>query len=104
MYAIIQVGSEQFKVSEGDVIEVNRLGTEPGKNYAVDKVLLFAEGNKVQVGQPFLKDIKVSAKVEDHTRGEKVIAYKYRRRKSSASKKGHRQDLTKMTITKIAAK
>ncbi len=104
MYAIIQVGSEQFKVCEGDVIEVNRLDAKPGKNYSADKVLLFAEGNKVQVGQPFLKDVTVTAKVEDHPRGDKVIAFKFRRRKSSSKKIGHRQDLTRMTITKIAAK
>ena len=66
MYAIIQVGSSQYKVSEGDTINANRLKEEVGKNITVDKVLLFSKGSDVRIGQPYLKDVKVTAKVIDH--------------------------------------
>ena len=66
MYAIIQIGSSQFKVSEGDVIDAHRLNEKEGKNITVDKVLLFAKGTDVRIGQPYLKDVKVTAKVVSH--------------------------------------
>jgi len=103
MYAVIQMGSSQYKVSEGDSIEVNRLESSKKKSIAVDKVLLYAKGSDIQIGQPYLKDVKVSAEIEKDTLGEKVVAFKYRRRKDSASKKGHRQKLTTLKITKITA-
>ncbi len=103
MYAIIQVGSSQIKVSEGDVIDAHRMKAEAGKNVTLDKVLLFSKGSDVRIGQPYLKDVKVTAKVVEHHSDDKVIAYKYRLRKNSARKTGHRQKLTALNITKIAA-
>ncbi|MCA9406085.1 MAG: 50S ribosomal protein L21 [Candidatus Omnitrophica bacterium] len=103
MYAVIQIGSSQFKVAEGDVIHADRVSVEEGKDIQCDKVLLFAKGKDVRVGQPYLKDVKVTAKVVKHTRGEKVVSFKYRRRKDSARKIGHRDDLSELNITKIAA-
>lgn len=103
MYAVIQVGSKQYKVSEGDVIDATRLKDEAGKNITLDKVLLFAKGTDVRIGQPYLKDVKVTAKVVEHNKGEKLIAFKYRKRKNSASKIGHRQKQTALNITKITA-
>jgi len=103
VYAIIQIGSSQFKVSEGDMIDADRLKEEPGKNITLDKVLLFAKGTDVRIGQPYLKDVKVTAKVVEHELGEKLVAFKYRKRKNSASKIGHRQKQTILNITKIAA-
>ncbi len=103
MYAVVQVGSSQYKVSEGDLIESNRMDGEKGKNVTLDKVLLYANGSDIRIGQPFLKDVKVTAKVMDHTRGEKLIAFKFKRRKGYKKKKGHRQKLTVLNITKIAA-
>ena len=101
MFAVIQLGSYQYKVSEGDVIETNRLeGNKEGK-LQVEGVLLFADGSDIRVGQPFLKDVKVEAKIIDHTLDEKRIAFKYRRRKDYSFKKGHRQKLTALSITKI---
>lgn len=102
MYAVIQVGSTQYKVAEGDVIYANRLAEEVGKDVTLDKVLMFADGADVRVGQPYLKDVKVTAKVVAETQGKKVIAFKYRRRKDSSSKVGHRQQLTTLNITKIS--
>ena len=102
MYAVVKVGSTQYKVSEGDTIAANHLDKKAGSKLDLD-VLLYAKGNEVRVGQPLLTDVKVSAKVVKDFRGDKVIAFKYRRRKDSSTKKGHRQDLTALQIEKIAA-
>ena len=104
MYAVIELGSHQYKVSEGESIEANKLKIDKGKNVTIDKILLFASGKDIRVGQPFLKDVKVTAKVIHQTLGDKVVAFKYRRRKGYTKKKGHRQKLTALNITKIEAK
>ena len=104
MYAIVEVGSSQYKISEGDTINVDRLDQDTGKSFKIDKVLLLASGNKVEVGQPYLKDVKITAKIVSELRGPKVTAFKYRRRKDSQKKTGHRQDLSAVNITKIETK
>ena len=103
MFAIIKIGSSQFRVSEGDVIHPNRLKGEKGEELTFDQVLLVADGAHVRVGKPYVEDAKVKAEVVDHVGGEKVVAYKYRLRKSSSSKRGHRQKLTALQIKQIAA-
>ena len=103
MYAIIQVGSSQYKVAEGDVINVNRMKEDVGNDVDLDKVLMYAKEKDVRIGQPYLSDVKVTAKVVDHSLDKKIIAFKYRRRKDSATKTGHRQRLTALNIKKIAA-
>ena len=103
MYAIVEIGSTQFKVSEGEIIRPLRLKGEPGDEINLDKILMFSKGDEIRVGQPYLKDIKVTAKIVEHDRGPRVTAYKYRRRKSSAVKKGARSNLTALNITKISA-
>ncbi|VAX37698.1 LSU ribosomal protein L21p [hydrothermal vent metagenome] len=103
MYAIVQVGSSQFKVSEGDVIDAHRIKLEEGKEVVLDKVLMFAKDSDVRIGQPYLKDVEVTAKVVRQHLDAKVIAFKYRRRKDSSSKIGHRQKLTALSITQIKA-
>ena len=101
MFAVVQVGNQQFKVSEGDVIQANRMDYEKGQNVVLDKVLLYSDGKNVKLGQPYLKDVEVKGDVLDHLRAPKVIAYKYRKRKDSARTHGHRQDLTTVKIAKI---
>ncbi len=103
MFAVVQIGSFQYKISEGDVIDTNRIHEDEGKDITLDKVLVFAKGSDVRVGQPFLKDVKVKATVVKHGQDNKVTAFKYRRRKDSSSKIGHRQKLTSLSIQKIAA-
>ena len=103
MYAVVRIGATQFKISEGDTIDADRIPQEPGKNVTLDKVLLFAKGADVRIGQPYLKDVKVTAEVVRHNRGKKKVAFKFRRRKSSQKKIGHRQNLTVLNITKIMA-
>ena len=101
MYAIIEVGSKQYLVRKDDSIEVERQEAEEGAEISLDKVLLISEGDKVSVGQPYVKEAKVLAFVQKHTKGKKAISFKYRRRKSSHWKKGHRQQLTRLVIKKI---
>ncbi len=101
MYAIVQVGSSQFKVAEGDVIESHRLKGEEGKDITLDKVLMFAKGTDVRIGQPYLQDVQVTAKIVRHCLDDKLVVFKYRKRKDSSSKIGHRQKLTALNITEI---
>jgi large subunit ribosomal protein L21 len=103
MFAVVQVGNKQFKVSEGDVIQAHRLDHEKGQNIVLDKVLLYSDGKNVKLGTPYLKDVEVKADVLEQLRAPKVIAYKYRKRKDSARTHGHRQDLTSVKIAKITA-
>ena len=103
MYAVVKIGSLQYKVKEGDTVRAFRTEDEKGKEITLDQVLLYANGSDIRIGQPFLKDVKVTAKVLDHLLADKVIVYKFRRRKGSRVKKGHRQRLTAFNITKIAA-
>jgi large subunit ribosomal protein L21 len=103
VYAIIQIGSSQVKVSEGDVVESVRIKEDMGKDVVLDKVLLYAKGTDIRVGQPYLSDVKVTARVVGHHLGDKVQAFQYRRRKNSARKVGHRSKLTALNITKISA-
>ncbi|MBF0484673.1 MAG: 50S ribosomal protein L21 [Candidatus Omnitrophica bacterium] len=98
MYAVVKIGSEQFKVAEGDVIEANRLSDEDGKEIALD-VLAYENGADVRIGTPVLKDVKVLATVKAKTQGERVIAFKARTH--SQRIRGHRAQLTALSITKI---
>ena len=102
MQAIIQVGSFQYKFSEGDTIDTHRLPDVEGSDITLDKVLLFVNKEDVRIGRPFLKDVKVMAKVVKHHLDKKVIAFKFRRRKNYSRKVGHRQQLTSLNITKIS--
>lgn len=101
MYAIIEVGAKQYNVKENDIIDVEHWDSQEGKEITLDKVLLVSNDNKVEVGRPHLKNAKVSAIVLKHIKGEKVISFKYRRRKASHWKKGHRQQLSRLKIKEI---
>jgi large subunit ribosomal protein L21 len=103
MYAVVQVGNVQYKVAEGDVIDTDRVKGEAGSEIVLDKVLLFAQGTDIRVGQPFLNDVKVSATIQAHPKAPKVVAFKFRRRKDWSVKTGHRRKLTRLNVTKISA-
>ena len=103
MFAVIQVGNHQYKVSEGETIDADLLKSEPGQTITLDKVLLFSDGKATQIGAPYLKNVEVTAEVLRHHRGPKTIAYQYRKRKDSARTVGHREDLTAVRIAKITA-
>jgi large subunit ribosomal protein L21 len=101
MYAIIEVGAKQYKVKKGDIIDTEKQVTPKGKEILLENVILVSKEKKV-VGQPYLKDAKVTAIVLEQIKGEKKVSYKYRRRKSSHWKKGHRQCLTRLKIEDIS--
>lgn len=102
MYAVIEVGARQYVVNKDDIIETEKLKVKEGEEIVLDKVLLVSGDDKVEVGQPYLKEAKVLAVVLKHTKGEKLVSFKYRRRKSSHWKKGHRQQLVRIKIKDIS--
>ncbi len=102
MYAVVEIGGHQYKVSENDRIFVNRLNTDDEK-ISFDRVLLIKDDkDKVKVGQPVIDGAKVDAKIVDHLKGDKVIVFKKKRRKGYKVKRGHRQLLTQLQIEKIS--
>lgn len=103
MYAIVQVGSRQFKVEKGDQIRVDRLESEVGDKLDLEKVLLVDSGKSVDVGKPYVKGAKVKAEVLRHEQGPKGTTLKYRSTKDSATKTGFRHQLTALSIEDISA-
>lgn len=101
MYAIIQVGSRQEKVSKGDVIRVDKLKSKIGDSIIFDKVLLVADDTQTIVGQPFINGASVEAEVVEHLRDQKVLVFKYKRRKNYKKFYGHKQPYTKVSIKNI---
>jgi large subunit ribosomal protein L21 len=104
MYAIVDIAGQQFKVEEGKKIFVHRLDNKEGDNIDIDEVLLIDQDGKVMVGQPIVKGAKVTAKVIDHVRGDKVKVFKKKRRKGYQVLNGHRQDFTQIQIETIVEK
>jgi large subunit ribosomal protein L21 len=102
MYTVVQLGSDQYRLCEGDTIVAQFIDEEKGKRIYLDKVLLLADGQTIKIGQPYLKEITVKAQIMSHHLAPRVISYKYRARTHSAWKKGHRQKLTTLNITKIS--
>ncbi|MDD5946101.1 MAG: 50S ribosomal protein L21 [Clostridia bacterium] len=102
MYAIIETGGKQYKVSEGDVIRVEKLAVEAGADYAFDKVLVVSGDNGVSVGAPYVEGAKVAATVIGDGKEKKVVIYKYKSKKGFHKKKGHRQPYTMLKINSIA--
>ena len=101
MYAVIETGGKQYRVEVGTELEVELLDVEPGNTITLDRVLLVADGDDASVGQPLVANAAVSAEVLRQTRGDKVIAFKYRPKARRRVKKGHRQDLTVLRISDI---
>jgi large subunit ribosomal protein L21 len=104
MYAIVEISGQQFKVEKDQQIFVHRLEVKEGSKVDFENVLLTSNGGKVNVGAPSIKGAKVTAKVLDHLKGDKVIVFKKKRRKGYRVKNGHRQYLTKLEILKIEEK
>jgi len=101
MYAVIEIGSKQYTVKVGDVLDVEKQAGKNGDTLTIDKVLLIS-GDDIKVGQPYVKGASIGATViDDEAKGEKLISFKYRRRKNSHWKKGHRQKLTRIKIESI---
>ena len=102
MYAIIETGGKQYKVSEGDVIFVEKLEVEAGAKVEIDKVLAVG-GEEIKVGAPYVEGAKVVAEAVKNGKAKKIIVYKYKPKKGYHKKQGHRQPYTKLEIKKIEA-
>jgi len=103
MYAVLETGSKQYRVSAGDQLEVERLAVEAGKPVTFDRVLLVNNEGKLAVGSPTVAEASVLADVVEHIRGQKKIAFKMKRRKGYHKTIGHRQELTVVKIKEIRA-
>lgn len=104
MYAIIELGGKQYNVQKGDVLEVEKQkAAKDTKEVAIEKVLLVHKGESVDVGKPYVKGAHVTIEILGAAKGPKVMSFKYKRRKSTHWKKGHRQQLTRIKIKDIVA-
>ena len=101
MYAVIETGGKQYKVAKNDIIIIDTINVKDSGETKISKVLLLHDGNTIHVGNPHVKGAHVVCEVLDHVRGEKVVSFKYRKRKSSKKKIGHRQELLKLKIKEI---
>src|SRR5262245_56447873 len=101
MYAVIATGGKQYRVQPGETVQIEKLAADVGGKVEFDQVLLVADGEQVSVGRPTVAGAKVTAEVVANGRGEKLIVYKYRRRKGYRRKTGHRQPFTAVKITGI---
>ncbi len=103
MYAIIETGGKQYKVEQGDMVSVEKLGAEAGETVTFDKVLAVSDDNGLKAGTPYLEGTSVTGEVVENGKGKKVIVFKYKPKKDSKSKQGHRQPYTMVEIKAIGA-
>ena len=103
MYAVIETGGKQYKVSEGDTIFIEKLGVEEGEAVTFDKVLIIGNDENVTIGAPTVEGATVEAKVVKNGKAKKIYVFKMKRKKNYRRKKGHRQPFTKVEISKINA-
>ena len=101
MYAIIESCGRQYKVAEGDVVFFEKLEAEEGKKVSFENVVLVSDDGKVQIGNPYVKGVKVEGKVVSHGKHKKIIVFKMKAKKNERKKQGHRQPYTKVEITSI---
>lgn len=103
MYAVIKAGGKQYRVSEGDVVETNRLQGNPGDKLTLSDVMMVTGDKGTVIGSPLVKSASVTAEIVEHFRGDKVLIFKKKRRHNYRRKNGHRQDLTRLKILGIKA-
>ncbi|MEJ8568873.1 50S ribosomal protein L21 [Elongatibacter sediminis] len=103
MYAVFKTGGKQYRAAAGDTIKVEKIDAETGATVELDQVLMVGEGEDVKIGSPYLDGGKVTAKVVEHGRGDKVRIIKFKRRKHHMKRAGHRQYFTRLEITGIDA-
>ena len=101
MYAIIKTGGKQYKVAEGDILNVEKLDAEKGAEVVFDEVLAIVNDGEVTVGKPFINGAKVTATVEEQGKGEKILVFKYRAKVNYRKRMGHRQPYTAVKISGI---
>ena len=104
MFAVLNTGGKQYKVSQGDLIEVEKLESSTGDTITLDQVMMVGEGENVEVGSPYVPGYKVMGEVMEQGKGSKVIIFKKKRRKKYRRKNGHRQQFTQLKIIEISKK
>jgi large subunit ribosomal protein L21 len=102
MYAVIQTGGKQYRVTPGELVKVEKLPGNKGDQVTFEKVLLTSDGETVNIGNPFLPDIKVQGRIARQGRDRKILVFKYKRRKDYRKKIGHRQSFTLVKVDDIA--
>lgn len=101
MYAVIKTGGKQYRVSEGDIVKVEKLLVDEGASIELDTVLMIADGDNIKVGNPYIEGSKVTAEVKAQGRSKKIEVIKFHRRKHYDKRTGHRQAFTELLITGI---
>lgn len=101
MYAIIENGGKQYRVSEGDVVYLEKVQAEPGETVSFSEVLVVGLEDKLMVGNPYVENATITAKVLNHGKAKKIVVFKYKAKKNYRRKQGHRQPFTKVAIDKI---
>ena len=101
MYAIIQTGGKQYRVSEGDVLSIEKLTAAEGEEVVFDQVLTVVSDGDIKIGKPVVEGAKVTAKVVEHGKGKKILVFKYKAKSNYRKRQGHRQPYTKVEISKI---
>lgn len=101
MYAIIEIGGRQYNVEKGSRIRCEKIEKEANASFAIDKVLMVKDGDKVQIGQPYVSGAQVKAKVVEQGRGRKIVVFKYKSKVNYRRKLGHRQHFTALLIEDI---
>ncbi len=103
-YAVVTSGGKQYKVTEGQVFEIDKIDAEPGASYAFENVLLAVDGDSVQVGAPYLANVAVMAKVLDQVKGDKIRVAKFKAKARYRKVQGFRAQLTKVEVTSLSGK
>ena len=104
MFAVLKTGGKQYKVIQGDLIEVEKLERDVGDKVTLDQVLMVGEGEDVEIGSPYISNCQVTGEVVKQGKGAKIIVFKKKRRKNYRRKNGHRQFITQLKITEITKK
>ncbi|MEE8552144.1 MAG: 50S ribosomal protein L21 [Desulfobacterales bacterium] len=103
MYVIVNTGGKQYKIQKGDVLRVEKIPGEIGSPVSLDKVLMFSDGENVNIGRPVLDNVAVKGHIVEQGKGKKIVVFKYKRRKRYRRKLGHRQQYTEIKIDSIEA-
>ncbi len=101
MYAVIESGGKQYRVTEGMICSLEKIDAEEGSTVVFDKILVASDGENVKVGTPYLSSAKIVGKVLNHGKGDKITVFKYTPKKNYRKKKGHRQPYTRVQIEEI---
>ena len=101
MYAVVASGGKQYKVREGEILKIEKIPGEIGDSISFDNVLLYSDGDSLQIGQPQLESAEVSGHVVEQGKAPKIIVFKFKRRKGYRRKQGHRQRFTAVKIDRI---